>query len=307
MILNYKDYIKEIFNYPKITKYTNDDIIKNDIERYDRYYQRLNLEYEQIYNHSDFQKIWRLIEKDCKPFLDEIKRTGSDLIFRGVNQLDSNVAYGMDKRRSRRDRQPKDMNPVIQKEFDEKFLDKFGIKLRSEGTFTTKDPLQAEAYSRYSQSRKRKEKFLFFPIGDYKYFWNPEVDDLFTKIEDQQWYYKRSFNPDYTFADIDCEKDEWNSKWGDPEEKLNAWTSLGGGKGKRINNEWIPDLSFEEYLEQQKKKLLSECDENISKFVNGYKNTNIEDVKHQEITFICDEYYLVDDVFLHKIIKKIKK
>ena len=123
----------------------------------------------------------------------------------------------------------------------------FGIKLRSEGVFATKDPKDAKVYSGYDNIRKRRQPYLFFPIGDYQYFYNPDVYDLYWEIRDQDWYYNYLTNDN---IELDIEQ--------------------------------IEDL------------------------VNGYEKGNFKDITYQEITFICDEYYLVDDVFLFKILEKIE-
>ena len=310
-ILNYSSFINEIFNYPKETPHKTDKSIQFEKERYTKYYDGLNREYELTYKHSDFQKIWKRLEKDCKQFLDEIKRTNSDLIYRGAYKLQDNETYGMDKKRTRRDRYSKDMNPDIQILFDEEFDRQLGVRLRSECVFTTKDPLQAEAYAGYSQERKRKQPYLFFPIGEYKYYCNPDIDDLFTKIEDEPWYYRWHYIEEIDYLsdyDLNYEKSDWFKIYGDPEKQSGGWNNVdGGGKGKRVDGEWIPDVSLEDYFKNLVNDIEKEGKSEIKRMVSGYKEGGLSEIKHQEITFDCDEYYLVDDVFLYKILKKLKR
>lgn len=312
-ILNYYQFINEVFDLVKTYSHMTDKAKDWEKSRYSEYYDKLNREYDDTYKHSDFQKIWKILERDCKPFLEEIKKSNSDLIFRGVHKdLDNNVTYGMDKKAVRRNRYSKDMNPEIQQLFDDKFAEKFGVRLRSECIFASKDPLTAMNYSGHSQeiSRKRKQPYLFFPIGDFNYYWNPDVYDLFTQVEDVDWYYKWFYLEGGDIGDYDLgyEKSDWFSIYGNPDEKSGGWNDVkGGGKGKIIDGEWVPDLSFEDYLEEVKEKIQSNAEEEIKKIVDGYKQGGLTDIKHQEITFDCDEYYLVDDVFLYKILKKIKR
>ena len=94
----------------------------------------------------------------------------------------------------------------------------------------------------------RNTAFLFFPKNGFRYFWNPQIDDLYTDLRDNRsWYNKETFF--------------WN-----PSEKR----------------------EFQE-------------------IIDGYQEGEIEKVKWQELTFICDEYYLLDleyyDQFLNYFIK----
>lgn len=318
MILKYGEFINELFDTPKPSTTKQKDYNDAKKAEYDAYYNRLDRDYNAIYTHKDFQKIWKILERDCEKFLKEIRYSGSDLLFRGVSQLESNAAYGMDKRRVRKDRQPKDMYKNVHELFDSKFMDKFGAKLRSSGAFTTKDPLQASVYSNYSTIKKRKEPFLFFPKGDYRYFWNPDVDDLYTKIEFETWYYKSDYlNSDHRLLDLEFDEQDWFKIYGNPNQDWNEFSNIkrirpyhnikGGGKGKFIDEKWIPEKSFDEYLEDVKKQIKIDLENNTTKLVEGYREGGISEVTHQEVTFMCDEYYLVDDSFLFKILKKIKK
>mgnify|MGYP003344646512 FL=1 len=59
-------------------------------KRLEDYYAKL-LEERKEYTDEDFDRICHLLEEDCSQFLDELKKTGSDLIFR-VPQ-DANDTY----------------------------------------------------------------------------------------------------------------------------------------------------------------------------------------------------------------------
>ena len=78
--------------------------------------------------------------------------------------------------------------------------------------------------------------FMFFPKNGFRYFWNPNIDDLFTELRDNfDWYEE--------FDNIE------------------------------ITDEVLSDINW---------------------IVNGYQEGSINKVNLQEITFICDEYFLID-------------
>ena len=247
-----KKFVEKLFNdmqqFKDVEKINEVFFKDKGVVKFDRdYYDKLKTEYSETYNEKDLEKVWHLLKKDCHRFLKEIK--GSDLLFRGMhNELKNEPVYGLERKKVRKSRAPKDMDIDAHKEFDRQFKEKLGIKLRSEGVFVTKDPKDAKVYSGYDNIRKRRHPYLFFPIGDYQYFYNLDVYDLYWEIRDQDWY-------------------------------LNYLTN----DNIELDIEQIEDL------------------------VNGYKKGDFKDITYQEITFICDEYYLVDDVFLFKILEKIEK
>lgn len=253
-----KKFIESLFNDMKQFKinelydktFSENQILNQKREmRFKDYYDTLKRDFESTYREEDVDKIWQLLKKDSRPFLNEIKKTGSDLLFRGYyDALDNNAGYGIDKKRVRKNRTAKDMNPLISNEFDNFFYERFGYELRKESVFTCKNPLTTFTYSGIDQTRKRKQTFIFFPIGDYEYFWNPDIEDLYSDLDKESWYYE-----------------------------------IGGDMEK-----------------------LTEYSDEIKKIVDGYQYGNIEKVNDQEISFVCDWYYLVDDAFLFEILKKIE-
>ena len=57
--------------------------------------------------------------------------------------------------------------------------------------------------------------------------------------------------------------------------------------------EWVPDVSWEDYLKEKVEKQ----NKMVEEIVNGYEEGKMENIKMEEITFICDKYYLVDTGF----------
>jgi hypothetical protein len=130
-------------------------------------------------------------------------------------------------------RKAKDTNLEISELIDSGLERKFGIPLRSKGVFATKNLSIA---SDYAGLDRLNNTYMFFPKNGFRYFWNPNVDDLFTELRDNfDWY----------------------------EEYDNI----------EITEEVLSDINW---------------------IVNGYQEGNISRINLQEITFICDEYYLVD-------------
>ena len=121
-----------------------------------------------IYDDKYTDSIFKLIRKDCKPYLKMIKPY-KEVFYRGTDQ--GNVPFL--KRNTRTDRYPLTMNVNIHKILDKVFSKHFGWKVRSEGVFTSGDEEGAEGYG---------DVYLFFPIGKFDYVFSPGLDDLFMEI-----------------------------------------------------------------------------------------------------------------------------
>ena len=175
---------------------------------------------------------------------------------------------------------------------------------------------------------------MFFPIGsDYRYFWNPNIWDLYSDIEGEDWYYRSGLDRDGLYY-------EYLDTYGDPREVSYLSLDFGhyqffGQDLKGVNDvigyiidnkekfglesngegcytkddkiiicddsdinitelKWIPDLTFEEWLDDNK---ADDPYEHVSKIVDGYQEGNLDKVKKQEITFITDNYYILDEKY----------
>jgi hypothetical protein len=270
----------------------------------------LNYNYEEVFRErfkekeftdDDFATIKDLLEKDCKEFLDELKSKNQKPIFRGVKNKDD-VDNGIYIKSSRTDRRTKDSNPFFSDLFNDKFEEVLGVKLRSEGVFATKNPNTAGDYG---------TAYMFFPIGKYRYFVNKEISDLYSNISDNfsderslkfGWEYKYnrpnsgsllysksngsfSYNdkvysdsPDDTIAQIKKEYPELEDK---------SYSVI------KDMLTWIPAISWEDFLKEK----TDAQNKMIDKIVSGYEEGKMEDMMLQEMTFICEKYYLVDTGF----------
>lgn len=203
---------------------------------------------------NSFDKIVKLLERDCKPFLDNNKQ----VIFRGANPRTNEEIDNLDiyKKTVRTNRKALDSNAYVMKVFDNIFEKKFGIRPRSCGVFTTKDYTTTSAYGM---------RYIFVPIGEYKYYWNPKCQDLFTKIRFNNWY--KEFSKPNTIKHPAPHK---------------------------------PGLIRRFYNFITNNDLQKEVHSSMKKLVNGYKDNQLEKNTDQEIMFICKEYYLLDAGWLNQ-------
>jgi len=308
------------------------------------YKEHCKRDFNNLYTDEDWNKLFQILEKDCGGFLDEIKNDQS-IIFRGIKGTKLGIDKGIWKKTSRNDRYAVDMRPDVSQEFDNLFSEKFGIPIRRMGVFTTKQPLNAVQYTRYvGDDRRRAVNFLFFPIGEYQYFWNPKIMDLYSDVELLDWYNDYDYIGDDHTED-DYVIDRWWSIYGAPGQKRDRWSwSSGGGRGQysykgietglneipRILGEirenpdiysvtsyieqedlipdlvWIPEVEIDDFEKNMVDEIKRDSMNSMNQIVQGYQDYGMKEVDEQEITFICKEYYLIDDAFLHKLIEWIE-
>lgn len=253
---------------------------------------------EEEYTDEDFNEIIEMLENECKEFLDEVKQSKVGPIFRGAKNVDDTYTKGIGVKGSRIDRQPLDTRRDVSEILDICFEEKFGVKLRSNGVFASRLPTVASDYGR---------PYLFFPIGDYKYYWSPDVKDLYGDIEGEPWYY--------------IDESDWEWQYG--ESNNGDWCYNGVEYGsdsitavKRVKEDnpelsnksyeyvekllyWEPAVSLDDYFEESKQEL----QRNLEEIVYGYVDDQIGLIVDQEITFVCDKYYLVDPAFYVKYLE----
>ena len=309
----------------------------------DDYKKECKRDFDNLYSDEDWNKILQILEKGCGQFLDEIKDADS-IIFRGVKGNKTDVSKGIWKKASRSDRYTLDMRQDVSHEFDNLFAQKFEIPIRKMGVFATIQPLNAKSYTKYIDKqdgfeRKRTVNFIFFPIGEYRYFWNPKIMDLYSDVEMEQWYMNYDFIGDKYF-DEEYMIDKWWEIYGEPGQKRDSWSwCRGGGSGQysykgietglnqipsilgeiRDNPDkysttpdigqedlkkdliWIPEMDIEDYIRVFGEEIGKKSTSDMNQIVQGYREDGMKEIGEQEITFICKEYYLVDDAFLHKV------
>jgi hypothetical protein len=121
---------------------------------------------------KSWPEIQEALIKDCMEILKFYHMMAftshTDLLQRAVSASIPTI----EKRTSRTDRRPKDMEEEIHDLLDKYFLKQHGWKARSEGTFAT----FAWPGQIYGQT------YLFFPFDGYKFLYNPDIADLWAKI-----------------------------------------------------------------------------------------------------------------------------
>ena len=212
--------------------------------------------------------------------------------------VDDTYTKGLGVKGSRIDRLPVDTRKDVSDILDNCFVEKFGIKLRSSGVFTSKLPTVASDYGR---------PYLFFPIGDYQYFWNPDVKDLYGDIEGEPWYYYNESDWDWQYGESN--NGDWcynGVEYGN--DSITAVKRVKEDNPELSNKsyeyvekllDWEPTCSLNDYMEESQKEL----QERLENIVYGYVNNQMDKIVDQEITFVCDKYYLVDPAFYHKYLE----
>jgi hypothetical protein len=194
--------------------------------------------FENLETEMNFDKIVEILSTECSEFLDLLEEKNIKGLYRGATIHDTPIVDGFWKFKPFENRLSRDTKSNISKLLDDGFVNKFGIPLRSRGVFATKEFSIAASYGRF-----RKEAFLFFPKNGFRYFWNPQIEDLYTELRDNTSFYNK-------------EPFFWSS---------------------------IEKREFQNIL-------------------YGYQEGEIEKVKCQELTFICDEYYMLDLDYYDKFI-----
>jgi hypothetical protein len=212
-------YLKSIFEF--ITESKKFEKLSKDLEIF-----KSKLKNKEVLNDDNFDDIIKILERDCGQFIREIKNSNS-IVFRGFKKIgsphteDEESIIGLYKKERIHGRYPLDLRGDLSEDLDDLFVKKFNFRLRSDGVFTTKLPSTAEGYSESPTDYTRKRKaYIFFPIGDYDYYWNPQIEDLFSMLEGEDWY--RYYNEE-DFEDLSFLYDKI---YGDP--KLHPYSQWAG-------------------------------------------------------------------------------
>jgi hypothetical protein len=230
---------------------------------------------------DDLSDVFDRIERDCPKFLSELRDTYSDytqLIFRGVKTGSEYPPYL--RKKVRKNRISIDIGESVTNEIDDQLENKFGVRLRTESSFTSKSYHFADKFSDAIPNSTTRP-YIFFPIGDYRYFWNTKIIDLFAYLEEQDWFMMYY--------------DEGRYNYDNKEVVENILFDRGKQK---------TDPDFEEALskiEDEIKGVREKFMSNISKdYVEG---GGFNEIERQEIAFVCDEYYCIDSIYINDVIE----
>ena len=262
-----------------------------------------------LFEKLEINEISEILKRDCSEFLNLLKQSGKSAIFRGVEDMYSEF----DEFQSHTNRHPKDMSIEVHRTLDDLFENKFGIKIRSTGNFCTFDLETAKRYGK---------PFMFFPIGEFKYFWNPKVLDLYTEIDNEgynyiwEWdgelseemwldrYGEDTGNGTYRYLTIDTGKNNYRDAKKEVEENPEEYALLGGGFEK-FKLVWEPEKTLQQFEQDYVNDWEIKKQKFIQDLVNGYITVNIEKVQRQEVAIVCERYYLVSFDLFDKIIELI--
>jgi len=164
------------------------------------------------------------------------------------------IATHLKYKKVRNDRKPLSTTNDIHLYFDDKFEEVHNIRLRSNGVFTTKEMWQASGYGLVH---------IFFPIGEYKCFWHENVQDFWHEI--REW-------PSGEYYITEDERILYQI-YGEPE---------------------LDEADKQEWIEEKAEEMKQEFFELLDVLISEVRQGDIEDVIHEEMVFICKDYYLVD-------------
>jgi hypothetical protein len=142
------------------------------------------------YLNEDTEEALQILERDCKPFLDAVKKRDMPFLYSGRKKK-----FKWFKGEVRKNRTPKDTPVEVHNLVDDAFQMKFGKRLRSNCLFTTLSKYHAYNYGTV---------YYIFPIGKYEIFWHPKVVDLYETMDS---YYNGYLEDNSGKEIIDISKD----------------------------------------------------------------------------------------------------
>jgi hypothetical protein len=156
--------------------------------------------FKQFISEEELLTVKELIERDCKPFLDESKRTF--FLTRGIGDgpAEENSIIGLSgkhmmyfHKQVRTDRKPTGSSQLLHQTADAYFEETFGVKSRSNSMFTFSENGGSSIYDNLC---------VVFPIGNFKFVWSPDVRDMFasaygnTSDQIRQWLERSNYQDD---------------------------------------------------------------------------------------------------------------
>lgn len=118
------------------------------------------------FNIKTWEMIRDMIERDCKPFIKELKGS-QQLLLRGMKQSGTKDIF---KKKVHKNRKPRMIPADLHERLGIYTKKKFGWNTREEGVFTSKVKFDASSWG---------QPFIIFPIGKIKYVWSNDVSKLY--------------------------------------------------------------------------------------------------------------------------------
>ena len=245
------------------------------------------------------------IHKDCKPILKEIQKA-KKFVWRGSTKY----VLDMKKVTHRQNRRPGDTPQEIHDHINKEFKRTFGWPARS-GVFATGSFKEAKSYG---------AGCLFFPIGKFNFVWSPNIPDFFTEVEGSDYINYEAGNGGLDDWKVE---EEWDDEYGQGNNGVWSYDGQEVSSGDRNDIieeldlllsdfdrrllKWIPDVTYDEYWENEVANWEQNRDEYYDGIVEQYVNRNIVKAIHSdnEIMFQCKEYYLVNERYSRNIMESI--
>jgi hypothetical protein len=266
--------------------------------------------------------IGKLIRKDCKKYINEVVKSNIVLyrgMFDSTPSRGKSIHDGFFRIKTRKNREPADTPIEIHNYINNQFKKNFGWNVRSEGVFVVKNKRISWNYG---------TAFIFFPIGDYKYIYSNKIYDLYTHIEDGPDFYMYALKDDKEKAISDylrqSFKNQYEKEYGEftkngeyifrdkPTGEYEYYKATLVIKRKypditkaEIDEElvWEPEISFDIFLDEKLERFKKIFYYDIDKIMKTYKTSNIKSADDDtEIIFKCKEYYVLHEMYDHKLI-----
>lgn len=140
--------------------------------------------FKQYINEERINDPWKVIQKDCKPYLNLIKKS-KGLLWRGTKHKQLNMEVKI----PRIDRKPRFIDDKLHEWINKQLYEKFGWYPRTEGVFM----------GGYKTAAAFGKPAIVFPIGKFKYITLDSINkvklyklyDLFIWSEDPKWMKSR--------------------------------------------------------------------------------------------------------------------
>ena len=160
------------------------------------------------------------MKKDCAKFIKDIRGAKGSLIRTDNKKQDWNISYN----KTREIRKPTDTPKKLNNKIDKLFKKKFGWNARTKNVVFC-----------WGRSRKligRNARYVF-PVGNYKYLWSTQVDDLY-----RQLYLPVLHKNMGTWTDAEDSKEAMKVAYDNFEDNLiDTYTNKNLEKGILSNNE----------------------------------------------------------------------
>ena len=120
---------------------------------------------ESIITEDEFKRYLDIIKRDCQPYLQQNSQPITKPLLRGMKENKPLIKKEVRKK----NRKTLDTHSSIHKVVNKAFVENFGVPFRN-ALFVTGSTLEAGGYG---------NRYIIFPIGEFKYIWSEEVKDLY--------------------------------------------------------------------------------------------------------------------------------